>query len=138
MRTTSRWISTKNFEIETWSGLYFFVYQLNPGTIQYHIILFDSSVILCSGFHNPIYLEIYKFLDQFLASKFQNISIENFKTSWSSCFFFFYKVDSMPRIFGFKNVSLLHLKQELQEVLKFPIEIFWYLEASLISELLYF
>ena len=29
-------------------------------------------------------------------------------------------------------------KQELQEVLKFPIEIFWNLEASLISELSYF
>ena len=28
-------------------------------------------------------------------------------------------------------------KQELQEVLKFPIEIFWNLEASLKSELLY-
>ena len=30
------------------------------------------------------------------------------------------------------------LKQELQEVLKFPIEIFWNLEAILKSELLYF
>ena len=29
-------------------------------------------------------------------------------------------------------------KQELQEVLKFPIEMFWNLEASLKSELLYF
>ena len=29
-------------------------------------------------------------------------------------------------------------KQELQEVLKFPIEKFWNLEASLKSELLYF
>ena len=29
-------------------------------------------------------------------------------------------------------------KQELQEVFKFPIEIFWNLEASLKSELLYF
>ena len=29
-------------------------------------------------------------------------------------------------------------EQELQEVLKFPIEIFWNLEASLKSELLYF
>ena len=29
-------------------------------------------------------------------------------------------------------------KQELQEVLKFPIEIFWNLEASLKSELVYF
>ena len=29
-------------------------------------------------------------------------------------------------------------QQELQEVLKFPIEIFWNLEASLKSELLYF
>ena len=29
------------------------------------------------------------------------------------------------------------MKQELQEVLKFPIEIFWNLEASLKSELLY-
>jgi len=38
----------------------------------------------------------------------------------------------------FKNVSLLHLKQELQEVLKFPIEIFWNLEANLKSELLFF
>ena len=40
-----------------WYGIiiYFFVYQLNPGTIQYHIILFDSSVILDSGFHNPNY-----------------------------------------------------------------------------------
>jgi hypothetical protein len=28
-------------------------------------------------------------------------------------------------------------KKELQEVLKFPIEIFWNLEASLKSELLY-
>ena len=28
-------------------------------------------------------------------------------------------------------------EQELQEVLKFPIEIFWNLEASLKSELLY-
>ena len=31
----------------------------------------------------------------------------------------------------------MHNKQELQEVLKFPIEIFWNLEASLKSELLY-
>jgi len=31
-----------------------------------------------------------------------------------------------------------NIKQELQEVLKFPIEIFWNLEASLKSELLYF
>ena len=30
------------------------------------------------------------------------------------------------------------IKQELQEVLKFPIEIFWNLEASLKSELSYF
>ena len=29
-------------------------------------------------------------------------------------------------------------KQELQEVLKFPIEIFWNLEASFKSEILYF
>ena len=29
-------------------------------------------------------------------------------------------------------------KQELQEVLKFPIELFWNLEASLKSERLYF
>ena len=29
-------------------------------------------------------------------------------------------------------------KKKLQEVLKFPIEIFWSLEASLKSELLYF
>ena len=32
----------------------------------------------------------------------------------------------------------INAKQELQEVLKFPIEIFWNLEASLKSELLYF
>ena len=38
------------------------VYQLYPGTIQYNIILFDSSVFLGSGFHNPNYLEISKFL----------------------------------------------------------------------------
>jgi hypothetical protein len=31
-----------------------------------------------------------------------------------------------------------YIKQELQEGLKFPIEIFWNLEASLKSELLYF
>ena len=30
------------------------------------------------------------------------------------------------------------IEQELQEVLMFPIEIFWNLEASLKSELLYF
>ena len=33
---------------------------------------------------------------------------------------------------------LLQEEQELQEVLKFPIEIFWNLEASLKSELSYF
>ena len=32
----------------------------------------------------------------------------------------------------------VNIKQELQEVLKFPIEIFWNLEASLKSELVYF
>ena len=32
----------------------------------------------------------------------------------------------------------MKIKQELQEVLKFPTEIFWNLEASLKSELLYF
>ena len=41
------------------------------------------------------------------------------------------------------NVLVVYLeewkcKQEFQEVLKFPIEIFWNLEASLKSELLYF
>ena len=35
------------------------------------------------------------------------------------------------------HIKKLNLKQELQEVLKFPIEIFWNLEASLKSELLY-
>ena len=45
-RTTSRWISTKNVEIRILCGLNFFVYQLNPGKIQYHIILFDSSALL--------------------------------------------------------------------------------------------
>ena len=32
----------------------------------------------------------------------------------------------------------IETKQELQEVLKFPIKIFWNYEASLKSELLYF
>ena len=36
------------------------------------------------------------------------------------------------------NLSKSAKKQELQEVLKFPIEKFWNLEASLKSELLYF
>ena len=36
----------------------------NEGTIQYNIILFDSSVFLGSGFHNPNYLEIPKFLSK--------------------------------------------------------------------------
>ena len=34
----------------------------------------------------------------------------------------------------FHNTKI-YIKQELQEVLKFPIEIFWNLEASLKSEL---
>ena len=34
--------------------------------------------------------------------------------------------------------TLINKKQELQEVLQFPIEIFWNLEASLKSELSYF
>ena len=42
---------------------------------------------------------------------------------------------------GFEPRQILQIwkitKQELQEVLKFPIEIFWNLEASLKSELLY-
>ena len=42
-------------------------------------------------------------------------------------------------LFSFYVVYYLKEKeQELQEVLKFPIEIFWNLEASLKSELLYF
>jgi len=45
----------------------------------------------------------------------------------------------MREIFNFLNFGKRKKKkQELQEVLKFPIEIFWNLEASLISELLYF
>jgi len=32
----------------------------------------------------------------------------------------------------------INFKQELQEVSKFPIEIFWSLDASLKSELIYF
>jgi hypothetical protein len=42
----------------------------------------------------------------------------------------------MRKIFNFLNFGKKR-KQELQEVLKFPIEIFWNLEASLKSELLY-
>ena len=37
---------------------YIFFDQQNPGKIQYHIILLDSSVFLISGFHIPNYLEI--------------------------------------------------------------------------------
>ena len=48
--------------------------------------------------------------------------------------------------FGFPNLHIHQNfmkhktinKKELQEVLKFPIEIFWNLEASLKSEFLYF
>jgi len=45
----------------------------------------------------------------------------------------------MRDIFTFLNFEKKKRKkkQELQEVLKFPIEIFWNLEASLKSELLY-
>jgi len=45
----------------------------------------------------------------------------------------------MREIFNFLNFGKKRKKkkQELQEVLKFPIEIFWNLEASLKSELLY-
>ena len=39
--------------------------------------------------------------------------------------------------FSFFHYSF-QIEQELQEVLKFPIEIFWNLEASLKSELVYF
>ena len=47
---------------------------------------------------------------------------------------------NMNKIFFFQeNIGInSQLKQELQEVLKFPIEIFRNLEASLKSELLYF
>ena len=37
-----------------------FVYHLNPGMIQYNIILFDSFVSLGSGFKNLNYLEMKK------------------------------------------------------------------------------
>jgi hypothetical protein len=40
--------------------------------------------------------------------------------------------------FGKKKKKKKKKKKELQEVLKFPIEKFWNLEASLKSELLYF
>ena len=46
----------------------------------------------------------------------------------------------MREIFNFLNFGKekkKKMKQELQEVLKFPIEIFWNLEASLKSKLLY-
>ena len=46
-------------------GLYVFVYHLNPATIKYHIILFDSSVFLGSGFLNPKYLEILVLISNF-------------------------------------------------------------------------
>ena len=63
LRTTSRWISIKNFEIEIWYGPYFFVYQLNPGPfnilLSYLIVLFFGS-----GFHYPNYLEMKKNLFQ--------------------------------------------------------------------------
>ena len=36
----------------------------NEGTIQNNIMSFDSSVFLGSGFHNPNYLEIPKFLSK--------------------------------------------------------------------------
>ena len=37
-----------------------------------------------------------------------------------------------------RPIPLKKKKKELQEVLKFPFEIFWDLETSLKSELLYF
>ena len=44
----------------------------------------------------------------------------------------------LDTILFFLLFSKILKKQELQEVLKFPIEKFWNLEASLKSELLYF
>ena len=44
----------------------------------------------------------------------------------------------MREIFNFLNFGKKKKKQELQGVLKFPIEIFWNLEASLKSDVLYF
>ena len=54
----------------------------NPNLILYNLI--DSSVFLGSGFHNPNYLEIKKYIiSTFLAPMFQNISIGNIQTFWS-------------------------------------------------------
>ena len=44
---------------------------------------------------------------------------------------------SSVKLFPSSAKQKLKIKQELQEVFKFPIEIFWNLEASLKSKLLY-
>ena len=70
-----------------WYGLDIFLSLSSKSwhnSIYYHIILYDSSVFLGSGFHNPSYSKSSYF--KFLTSKFQNISTGNFKTSWSSCY----------------------------------------------------
>ena len=55
--------------------------------IQFNIIIY--LIVLYFWVQGSIiqnYLEILKLLFRFLASKFQNISTGNFKTSWSSCY----------------------------------------------------
>ena len=87
--------------------------------IWYYIILFNSF-FGGSGFHNPNYLEIKKdLISKFHATMIQNILIWNFQTSWSSC--------SSCTSISYKlfTENRIELKQELQEVWKFLIKIFW-------------